>query len=152
MTKAIARFILTRHAGLNGTLMSITTKYHDLLRDRYSEVSDRSFDQGRLDKLVALDEDGRYDNYEERWQVTLLAIHPTFQGHGIGSMLLERGCQIADSEGIPSLVNSSPVGERLYSKLGFERLKLVDFSPLEKDFTKCPELSYWVMVRAPKIS
>jgi GNAT superfamily N-acetyltransferase len=145
---------LTLYAALNSTLMSITAKYHDLLGDRYSDsdLTDRSLDQSRLQKLNASYEDGRYDQIEERWELMVFCVHPSFQRRGAGSMLLEKGCQIADSEGVPAVVDSSSAGERTYSKHGFEKFKWVDFSHLEAEVVGCPQISFWSMVRTAKVS
>ena len=78
-----------------------------------------------------------------------LHTHPDFQGHGAGSMLVQWGTDLADSEKLPCLVESSPAGHRLYEKFGFE-----DAAELSIDLGKWSEVhgtyKQAVMVRPPK--
>ncbi|KAJ7172497.1 hypothetical protein C8R46DRAFT_1086163 [Mycena filopes] len=49
----------------------------------------------------------------------VMATHPTFQGQGAGSTLLRHVTAIADAEGMPSYVDSSPASVKVYGKFGW---------------------------------
>lgn len=88
-------------------------------------MPDRSQD---LSVLQVVGEDGkqakeRYDReFPERWHATTLAVDKKWQGKGIGRRLMEKVIEQAKSEGVAISLSSSPEGEALYRKLGFELL------------------------------
>ena len=49
----------------------------------------------------------------------LLATHPNYQGQGTGKALCQWGLEKAKREGWTVTLFSSPMGKRLYAKLGF---------------------------------
>ena len=51
-----------------------------------------------------------------------LAVSPTHQRLGLGSLLIREGLAVADAVGAKTYVESSPVGERVYSKHGFKHI------------------------------
>ncbi|KAJ5903454.1 acetyltransferase [Penicillium tannophilum] len=53
----------------------------------------------------------------------MVATHPDYRRQGAASMLLQRGCDIADAEGVEMYVSASKDGASLYAKFGF-----VDYS------------------------
>ena len=57
-----------------------------------------------------------------------LATHPDFQSQGAGTRLLEWGIKLARTEMKPITVFSSPLGTKLYTKVGF---KLLDFVTIQ---------------------
>lgn len=54
-------------------------------------------------------------------RLTFMAVHPDFQRRGIGSMMLQSICDVADKvPGRYAYVLAAPEGVRLYSSFGFE--------------------------------
>jgi predicted N-acetyltransferase YhbS len=47
-------------------------------------------------------------------------VDPEYQRQGIGSMLVQWGCEEADTHGRDSFLISSPAGIRLHTKFGFK--------------------------------
>jgi GNAT superfamily N-acetyltransferase len=62
----------------------------------------------------------------------ILATHPARQGLGAGSALMKWGVELADSLGLPSRLEASPAGYRLYKKFGFEDFDVLDLPVTEK--------------------
>lgn len=61
-----------------------------------------------------------HDLQERHWHLSWFAVHPEFQGKGIGSRLLRYFCDHVDSAGEPSYVaTSSARNVRLYMHHGF---------------------------------
>jgi ribosomal protein S18 acetylase RimI-like enzyme len=52
-----------------------------------------------------------------------MAVHPDYQGQGIGSNLLAEICNLADKSSQDIYLESTPAGLRLYQKTGFESLE-----------------------------
>lgn len=57
----------------------------------------------------------------------MLVTAPDEQRRGAGNMLLKWGLERADRAGLPSYLESSEAGRRLYEKHGFETVKRVEF-------------------------
>ena len=55
----------------------------------------------------------------QHYYLSLLATHPSYQGRGAGTALVERGMEKAKREGWTVSLFSSPMGMRVYEKLGF---------------------------------
>ena len=51
-----------------------------------------------------------------------MVIHPEFQQKGFGTLLGKRGLEIAQEEKCPIFVIATPMGEKLYEKLGFRKV------------------------------
>jgi len=63
---------------------------------------------------------GEHNLQERHWHLSWFAVHPEFQGKGIGSRLLRHFCDHVDSAGEPSYVaTSSARNVRLYERNGF---------------------------------
>ncbi|OBT63801.1 hypothetical protein VE03_06933 [Pseudogymnoascus sp. 23342-1-I1] len=54
------------------------------------------------------------------WRLNTISVAPEYQKQGVGSMLLQWGCDKADSCGWSSFVMASPAGVQLYSKFDFK--------------------------------
>ena len=52
----------------------------------------------------------------------MLAVSPTHQRQGLGSMLLEEGLRSADRDGARCYIEASPKGLELYKKHGWEEV------------------------------
>lgn len=50
----------------------------------------------------------------------ILMTHPKYQRQGAGSVLVQWGCEKADSLGLLSALTASAAGEKVYTKHGFE--------------------------------
>ncbi|KAF2472814.1 uncharacterized protein BDR25DRAFT_283354 [Lindgomyces ingoldianus] len=59
---------------------------------------------------------------EDNWYLSLLAVHPDWQGHGFGRELVEWGLQQAEKENVHASVMSSDGKENFYLKCGFEEI------------------------------
>ena len=51
-----------------------------------------------------------------------LATHPDYQRHGAGTVLVQWGLAKAENENLAVTLFSSPMGERMYSGLGFHEV------------------------------
>ena len=89
---------------------------------------ERAFDRAALSLLQ---EWGQEDNLKHwkshpersnRWYANSLVVDPKYQGRGIGKMLMAEPMQRAQSERVIMGLTSSPHGEFLYRKLGFQML------------------------------
>ena len=56
---------------------------------------------------------------DKHMYLSLLNTHPTYQGHGAGKALCQWGLEKAKREGWRVTLFASPMGKRLYAKLGF---------------------------------
>ncbi|TLS22846.1 uncharacterized protein PpBr36_06440 [Pyricularia pennisetigena] len=56
----------------------------------------------------------------------ILACSPKYHRIGAGGALLRRGLELADAEGLPTFLESSPEGYKLYKRHGFEDLWAFD--------------------------
>jgi ribosomal protein S18 acetylase RimI-like enzyme len=61
----------------------------------------------------------------DHFQLQILATHPGFQRLGAGTALCKEGIAMAQSLGKTITVFASPMGKRLYSRLGFQHLASV---------------------------
>lgn len=89
---------------------------------------DRSYDKIRFAKFW--DVLARYPFFEDitnYWELELLAIHPTYQRQGLGSILLNWGMQQASLYQLPVVVAATFNGEHLYRKHGFKECGRIDF-------------------------
>jgi ribosomal protein S18 acetylase RimI-like enzyme len=66
--------------------------------------------------------------YASRYHVQSLTISPDWQRRGMGAALMEEVLSKAKQEAVPIGLEASPVGEKLYRKMGFR--KLADFDPV----------------------
>ncbi|MDX2272460.1 MAG: GNAT family N-acetyltransferase [Cyanobacteriota bacterium] len=77
------------------------------------------------------------------WSLQILAVHPDYQGQGIGKKLLKPILKLSEQQGIPCCLETSTLAAmRFYQRQGFAqtvRLHLND-----------EELSYWQMERSPQ--
>jgi predicted acetyltransferase len=67
--------------------------------------------------------DSKYQSNQLHLRV--LATHPDFQRRGAGSALCRWGMEYAGDRGQPVTLLSSPMGQQLYSYLGFDYLGTV---------------------------
>ncbi|KAL2154632.1 hypothetical protein VTH82DRAFT_3308 [Thermothelomyces myriococcoides] len=63
--------------------------------------------------------------------LSLLGCTPAYQRCGAGSALLEWGVNLADRLGLPSRLEASPAGYRLYKKFGYEDMAVLDLEITE---------------------
>jgi ribosomal protein S18 acetylase RimI-like enzyme len=73
-----------------------------------------------------------------------MAVHPDFQGQGIGRELLAEICNLADKSSQDVYLESTPAGLKLYQKTGFESLGYIAFFDGEYSLT--------CMLRKPKLA
>jgi len=93
---------------------------------------DRAMDKRSVELLEQwghMDEEkywNRFLDRANRWHVQSLVVGPEWQGKGVGRLLMNEALKKAQAERIIAGLSSSPQGEMLYRKLGFELLG--DFS------------------------
>lgn len=51
-----------------------------------------------------------------------MGVRAEYQRHGVGSLLVEYGCQMADEAGLEAYVTASPAARPLYARFGFEEM------------------------------
>jgi GNAT superfamily N-acetyltransferase len=56
------------------------------------------------------------------WELSLLGVHPQFQGLGVGSELVRWGLEKAEADGLPAVVVGAPDTESFYQRRGFTEL------------------------------
>ncbi|KAI1466500.1 acyl-CoA N-acyltransferase [Daldinia caldariorum] len=54
------------------------------------------------------------------WRLMIISVDPAYQRQGVGSMLMQWGCEEADRNERDAFVLASPAAVRLYTKFGFE--------------------------------
>jgi len=70
--------------------------------------------------LPAIEEDkARYDN-EGLYELETLAVSPTQQRRGIGSLLLKDFLKVTDDDHVGSYITSSVAGKPVYERLGWK--------------------------------
>ena len=52
----------------------------------------------------------------------MISVNPIYQRKGVGSLLMQWGCDEADRNGLDSYILASPVGVQLYRRFGFESI------------------------------
>ena len=57
--------------------------------------------------------------------LSLMCVHPSHQRHGAGSLLMSWGIDQADSLGLESFVEATPMGKFLYEAHGYKSIKEV---------------------------
>jgi len=76
----------------------------------------------RIAKLSLLRE--KKDPASPHWHLGPLGVLPEYQGHGIGSMLLQEALNVVDQTGMDAyLETASPHNVRLYKRFGFETVE-----------------------------
>jgi GNAT superfamily N-acetyltransferase len=81
-----------------------------------------------------LEELEHYHPTDSCWYLPIIAVDPSYQNKGIGSLLMKHALEIVDSEGLPAYLESSnPRNMSLYERYGFEtmgRIQVGDAPPL----------------------
>ncbi|KAK0741603.1 hypothetical protein B0T21DRAFT_116765 [Apiosordaria backusii] len=73
----------------------------------------------------------------------ILACSPDRQRLGAGSALVKWGTELADSLGLPTRLEASPVGYALYRRFGFEDVDVLDMNLKERWGKTKAEGRYW---------
>lgn len=80
---------------------------------------------------------------KDHFQLQILATHPGFQRLGAGTALCKEGIAVAESLGKTITVFASPMGKRLYTRLGFQSLATVIVkADGEEDFVSVQAMAY----------
>ncbi|CAH0054390.1 unnamed protein product [Clonostachys solani] len=93
----------------------------NLLGDRVNLEMARDF-LGRLWEVKA-----RLVGKTPHVQLTQLATSPRHQRRGAGQLLVESGAELADSLHLKSFLEASETGEKLYKKLGYTEVEVLEF-------------------------
>ncbi len=101
---------------------------------------------GRMKSLFdKMEEFHKRDMPHPHWYLFMLGVAPTYQGQGIGGLLLQPVLKQADSEGLPCyLETNTERAVRFYQKNGFEVVRMHEFAE------GSPRL--WTMKREPQKS
>ncbi|KAI1760110.1 hypothetical protein GGR53DRAFT_510950 [Hypoxylon sp. FL1150] len=88
--------------------------------EAWPDEDDREF-MARLwkDYVVPRSQAIEDSNGKGAYVLELLAVHPDYQRLGAGTALIKWGTSAADELGVKAVVESSPVGRRVYQKCGF---------------------------------
>lgn len=88
------------------------------VRDLLATCPDRESAQRQAQVFEMLDNNHPTDPH---WYLAFMGVHPSAQGRGIGSALLEAVLAQADRDGMPAYLEAScPANQRLYERHGFE--------------------------------
>lgn len=52
----------------------------------------------------------------------MISVNPLYQRKGVGSLLMQWGCDEIDRNSLESYILASPVGVQLYRRFGFKRV------------------------------
>ena len=78
-------------------------------------------------------------------EITSVCVHPAYWRSGHGESLAKWCIELGDTDGIPLCVSASPLGHKLFSKMGFNGKELVIIPGYEKH----PEpIDIWFAQRA----
>lgn len=75
-----------------------------------------------------------------------MATHPSHQGKGAGSLLLQHALEHVDADGVEAYLEASPVSVALYQRFGFEEVDSV------RVMIKGQEYVNLCMIRKPGVS
>ncbi len=85
--------------------------------------------EGKGDVNFFADAAERWKKFESKWIgdqqyacLQILMTHPKHQRRGAGTMLVRWGCEKADEMGLMCALGASEVGEKVYTKNGFEKV------------------------------
>ncbi|KAK7702526.1 hypothetical protein SLS57_011314 [Botryosphaeria dothidea] len=113
-----ARVVSTAHWKIYPTWVPIDTEPASL--DWFTDDEERTLAEEVVHKFYSL----RAQRQHGRPHALLNRLYtdPDYQRRGCGAMLVSMGCDIADRLFLPAWVESSPVGEHLYSSFGFREV------------------------------
>jgi ribosomal protein S18 acetylase RimI-like enzyme len=99
-------------------VMPMTETEGEMLAERMTELAGPDAD--RLFEVVALLDDN-HPHHADHDYLWLLAVHPAWQGRGLGSAMLRAGLAGGEEAGVPAYLEAtSPTNRRLYEQHGFE--------------------------------
>lgn len=109
---------------------STVTQPQETSRYKSSKIARRDCNQTRMQAWNCILQEAKSRHFEHRFgtqqfQLQILATHPDFQRLGAGSLLVRDGIMLAEAASQAISVFASPMGERLYASLGFERIECV---------------------------
>lgn len=87
-------------------------------------ISDRAAGK-LLQESIRMDNEKYWKSHPERhdrWVAGSVVVSPSYQGKGIGRLLMGHVMEKAERERVPMGLTASPHGEKLYRKLGFQML------------------------------
>ncbi|KAF3915839.1 hypothetical protein ABW21_db0209522 [Orbilia brochopaga] len=73
-----------------------------------------------VSKLLREERERVLQDRKDVWRLITLSVNPAHQRQGVGSMLVQWGCQAADQAGQDSFVMASPAAVKLYRKFGYK--------------------------------
>lgn len=69
--------------------------------------------------MELLGEKDLFESISERWHLSNIAVHPSYQRRGIAGQLTKRGLKIAGEERVPVTLEATISAEPLYRHIGF---------------------------------
>lgn len=67
-----------------------------------------------------------FDDIEDYWELEIMAVSPSHERRGVGTLLLQWGMRAASGDNTPIVVVATPAGARLYARHGFIKLGSMD--------------------------
>ncbi|EPS39558.1 hypothetical protein H072_6700 [Dactylellina haptotyla CBS 200.50] len=114
------RYLFTLQERVYSTLFPNPAAYQpaiDLMRQSFASTDE---------ELAAL------PGFEKYLHLNILVVDPSYQRRGIGEALVKWGVEKVKRENMPAALEASRAGKRVYSKCGFQELKIIDaFHPSE---------------------
>jgi len=132
---------------LNRKLADLESRYRKL----FSNV-DPTYHQANMDKVLhILSEEWDQELLKEVWELNGLYVDRQWQRKGLSRMLVDWGKQRAREEGVPLVVQSSPLGGAAYRKNGFQSIGEMGFSKYFDELEYGGELMQaWVWIPEDK--
>ncbi|RYP48613.1 hypothetical protein DL768_005533 [Monosporascus sp. mg162] len=113
----------------------------------HPEGADPELCRGFFDALAGM---AKKWDAKSKLGLSLLCTSPKYFKRGAAKMLLTPMLEIADAEGLRTILEATPTGKPLYEKLGFRVMDVLkfDLSQLTKDTDGIYEIT--IMIREPK--
>lgn len=95
----------------------------------------RSLSWPRLRQFETEQKAAKASQPADAWYLSLLGVSPKAQGRGVGKKLLQWGIDRSEEEGVPSSLEATKAGLRLYESMGFERIGWLFFDDEKQKHT-----------------
>ncbi|KAL9052208.1 MAG: hypothetical protein Q9162_005533 [Coniocarpon cinnabarinum] len=107
----------------------------------YGPTYDRAIDN-KFEHIVVASIDKWQPLINERWQLSVIAVDQAYRGRGLAKDLLEWGLKHAKDEHVPVTLFATPLGRKLYERLGFE---VAEWPNMARGFHEDPEALPFMM-------
>lgn len=107
-------------------LMGLETDYHNLIKLIHPRNIQANPNRSKA-IAAARARDPTPPENQPCLRLTTIAVHPSVQGHGVGTILVKWGMEHASSESLPVYIKGEERGIRFYESLGFKRLSVSEY-------------------------